>query len=631
MDQAAARFRHAVAEARTLERVQRVIAGVERIVLRLATPCYDTAPAVAVARSLKQAIEEKDTARVAECEDHMANELFLWRLDLGSRDQAIRPYDLRRFCESSEEALDAAVFSALTRFYRTLPYSEPAQIKYDFAITQLYTSAGEHTRRVLRFEGNPLIENISEMFTTWGEASGPAATDEETAAALNGFQALLSAAGETNEFEALITSGLFNELRILKSNLGRQLYRPEIAAAAIECNAYLGNKFCDLVALEGAEVDELPAAYRNLANILSDTSAISFVSGALNELQLAELEQKGQSGTHLARLMKLLRASNDHPETRSQATGIEQESPQSEDYCVPPELTSTLSALAEDDENKEIVADFLRTRLSEERRSLDPAIFLARLLEVVPGARDEERKARRLALALILNAERLLLAILDIDNPLTVEIESELSALLPQMQQTDSILRERIAEARAIPQLPLVDQLLHVSNHLLGARLSLQSALVARAAEELARQKALAEQKDVTPHKAERTHRPWRKLARYAAAAVVLIVFAGLSLRALTLRSTAGDQRDKDVQVLDIKEMPGASVIVGARQKGQILVVVVSSAWVSWPEDQKREQLEALAHYGEPLGVNTVMLVDSGGSQHGSIANSKVTLDSPAH
>jgi len=37
------------------------------------------------------------------------------------RDQAIKPYDLRRFCEKTEEALEATVFTALTRFYRGLP------------------------------------------------------------------------------------------------------------------------------------------------------------------------------------------------------------------------------------------------------------------------------------------------------------------------------------------------------------------------------------------------------------------------------------------------------------------------------------------------------------------------------
>jgi len=104
-----------------------------------------------------------------------------------------------------------------------------------------------------------------------------------------------------------------------------------------------------------------------------------------------------------------------------------------------------------------------------------------------------------------------------------------------------------------------------------------------------------------------------------------------LTNSALTLRSTASEERDKEVQILEVKEMPGASVIVGARQRHQLMVVIVSDAWAKWPDDQKREQLDALHHYGEPLGADTVVLVDSGGAQRGSATNSGVSLDPIAH
>jgi hypothetical protein len=155
------------------------------------------------------------------------------------------------------------------------------------------------------------------MFEAWGEASVPASNDGQLSAAIASFHALIESANAIEEFDELITGGLFKQVRSLKWELGEQFYRAEITAAAIECNTVIVNRFCDLVASEGSQVDELPAAYRNLATILSDTSAISFVSGALNELQLAELEEKAQSGAHLARLMKLLRASNEHQEAGS--------------------------------------------------------------------------------------------------------------------------------------------------------------------------------------------------------------------------------------------------------------------------------------------------------------------------
>jgi len=50
MERAAARLHEAVAEARDLELIQRVLAGVERAILGLVPEKYDTAPAIAVAR-----------------------------------------------------------------------------------------------------------------------------------------------------------------------------------------------------------------------------------------------------------------------------------------------------------------------------------------------------------------------------------------------------------------------------------------------------------------------------------------------------------------------------------------------------------------------------------------------------
>ena len=631
MEQATERLRHAIAEAKALELVQRVIAGVERAILCIVPESYDTRPALTVARSLNLAINEKDTARAAEAEDHFANELLLWRISLCARDQAIKPYDLRRFCERTEEVLDRTVFTALTRFYRCQTYTDLSQSKYDFAVTQLYTSIDQNDRRILRIEGATLIETIRQMFATFAEnPRSIGLSEEDIQAALSGFQGFVVATNAINEFEELIASGLFNQVRLFKSKLGEKLYHPEVTAAAIACNVAIANKFSDLLAREGAQIREVPAAYRNLTNILSDTSAIGFASAALNELQMAELDQQAESSKPLAQLMRLLRASHEHHEQNSEATGDENDphpSPNpTENYCVP-ELSVTLCALAEDEENKQIISEFLRTPLSEERQLLDPAIFLAALPEAEPGDREEERQIRRVALSLILRSEKLLFAILSTEGPITPETESELPTLLEEMQQTDSALRRFISEARANSQLPLVDQLLHISNHLLGARLGLQTALVERGAAELARQEELARLNAALLAEPKKPGISWGHISRYALAVIILIVLAGLTMRALTQHSTAAEKRDKDVEVLDVSAMPGSEVLVGARLKRPILVVIVSPAWIRWPDDQKRDELKALLGYGEPLGADTVMLVDSTGIQRGNASKSHLTLD----
>src|SRR5947207_3895776 len=222
IDKAAARLQRAVGYAKALEVGQRVVAGVERAILCMVPESYDTGPAIAVARNVKQAIKAKDTARIAEAEDHFSNELYMWRLSLCSRDQAIQPYHLRRFCERTEEHLDLPVFEALTRFYRSLPHTELAQSQYDFALTRLFASIDENNQRVLRVEGERLVESISEMFDAWGEERKlPPASPEQIQAGVESFRAFIAEAeDDINEFEGLIGSGLFNRMRLRKKDLG---------------------------------------------------------------------------------------------------------------------------------------------------------------------------------------------------------------------------------------------------------------------------------------------------------------------------------------------------------------------------------------------------------------------------
>jgi len=631
IDEAGARLQRAVGYAKALEVVQRVIAGVERAILCMVPESYDTAPAIAVARSLKQAIREKDTARIAEAEDHFSNELYMWWLSLCSRDQAIQPYHLRRFCERTEEHLDVTVFAALTRFYQSLPHTELAQGKYDFAVTRLFAGVAENDRRVLRIEGERLVESISEMFETWGEKRGLApANQSDIAEAVDSFRAFIAAANEIDEFKELIASGLFNRVRGFKKDLGEVFYAPEVTAAAIECNVAVANKFSELLAGEGEQIREAPAACRDLTDILSDMSATASVSEILDELQLADLEQQAESSEHLAQLLRLLRISNNYHEAKSPVDEAEGNQPpnDTENDCVPAELPLTLCGLAEDDDNKEIISEFLRTSLSEERQSLDPATFLAPLAEVTPGDRREERQARRDALALILKSERLLLFKLANNNLISAETETQLSELLEEMQQTDSILRRLISDARAGSDPALIDQLLHISNHLLGARLGLHSAIVQRGAGELARQEVAHKKAEIRPEPKHTIRAVWNKRL-LAVAAMVLIAFAGLTLRALTTRSTtAAAHRDKEVQILNVKDLPGSELLADARLRREILVAVVSSAWAKSSDDKKREELEALRQYGKPIGVDTVMLVDSSGAQKGSASDLHFSLES---
>jgi len=633
IEKAEVRLQRAVDHAKALETVQRVFTGIEKAILCLIPESYDTGPAITVARSLKQAIKENDTARIEEAEDHFSNELYLWHLSLTTRDQAIQAYHLRRFCERHDVHLDSKVFEALARFYRGLPHSELAQSKYDFAVTRFFANVGENDQRELRFEGKRLVEAVAKMFESWGEDRKlPSATPDEIAAAVDGFhEFMVEANTQINEFEGLISSGLFNRMRLFKRVMGELSYVPEVTAAAIECNVVVANKFSSLLAGEGEQIREAPAVVRDLADILSDTTVNGSASETFDETQLAELDQQAESNERLSQLLRLLRLSNSY-ETSPSEVGAQGDAAAVDDEsdAVPAELPLTLSSLAEEAENKELIAEFLRTRLSEERQSLDPVNFLAPLAEPLSDDDYEEREVRRTSLSLILWAEKLLRFKLISNDQIDDRTEVELSEILAKMQQTDSALRGLISDARAGSHLHSVDQLLHISNHLLGSRLKLQSVLVQRAGE-------LARQKLSTPRIEIQPPAPPIKLilpkfgkrqVLAIAATIVLIASAGVVFRSVNDRSSAAiARRDKEVQMLNLADLPGSEMLINARTRKELLVGVVSRKWKMATDEEKTQELQALLRFGKPIGVQTVMLVDSSGAQMGSASESSVVLE----
>ena len=620
IDKAEARFQRAVDYAKTLEIVQRIIAGVEKAILSSIPEKYNVEPAFNVGRDLKQAIKEKETKRIAEAEDHLSNELYLWHLSLTTRDQKIQPYHLRRFCDGTYVHLDPPSFQALTRFYRSLPHTESVQSKYDFSVTRLFSTVAENDQRKLRVGGKRLVESLTKMSDVWQtDRPLPSVTADEIAAAVDGLRAFIAEAnGTINEFEELISSDLSNRIRRFKRELGELFYEPRVTAAAIECNVALANKFSTLLTGECEQIREAPDVCRDLVNILVDPSINASAAERFDETELAKPEHQAQSNERLSQVLRLLCLSNTYNETKTSAY--------SENVDLPADLPLTLSNLAEDDANKEIISEFLRTQLSVERQSLDPVNFLAPLVEPLSSGHPDEREVRRNSLSLILWSERLLRSKLN-ENQIDEKTEAELSENMPKMQQTDSDLRLLISQARAGSQLRAVDQLLHISNHLLQARLKLQSVLVQRAAE-LARQKLVTEEVEVQKKAPKLRFSSLRKNKALAVAAVVILMLcAGLVFKAFNDRSNAAvSRRDKEVQMLNVKDLPGSEMLVNARTRRDLLVGVVSKKWEMASEQEKTEELKALLRFGKPIGVSTVLLVDSNGGQMGSASESHLTL-----
>jgi hypothetical protein len=99
-------------------------------------------------------------------------------------------------------------------------------------------------------------------------------------------------------------------------------------------------------------------------------------------------------------------------------------------------------------------------------------------------------------------------------------------------------------------------------------------------------------------------------------------------LRAYNNRSTAAiGRRDNEVQILNVQDLPGSEMLINARTRRELLVGVVSRKWAMATDQEKTEELQALLRFGKPIGVQTVMLVDSKGTQMGSASDVHLSLD----
>jgi hypothetical protein len=565
-------------------------------------------------------------------------ELYAWRMDIFKRDEKIMAHSLRRFCERTDGALDVHAFAALARFYRRCPHVGLVQCKYDLAITRLSTVTAEHNRRALRVSRADLAARLAEMYARWDEnvrAEMDSQSVQIIARAVEELDNFIAEVDAVSHFEDLIARDLFNRIRAFKSGLGELFFDPLVTAAVIECNVVAGNKFSALMEEESGQISDEPLAGIELPEIFSDTTpgAMSRLAHALDELQADDGNVDEVTRKRFERIMRLLNiacAPDDVMNAQEQTAGAEESDVDSEeDRLTSPETLQELSALAE---NKELVESYLKRGRSAEARALDLNIFLAPLPEEEEVA-VAQADPRRRALDLIMRADDMLCFELTAQgDALPSHLEPRLAGLFGEMQAVEGNLREIMSAAPG--HSARKDALLYVSNHLLGARLRLQSAIVRRSASELARREAVRAAASSSrlaadstpPAKAQSFTFFSHRTRKLLVAAVIIIAVA--SLTAVLVRSANVEQTlTTDVRVLNPAELPGAEMLASARLRRDTLVCIVRGMWKHLPEDVKRRELESLSSYGKEKGLSSVVLFDEQGMAAGSADQGQITVE----
>lgn len=239
-------------DAYALQIAEQVLTNIERVHLKAPHKSYDVKKISAMLSEYK-AGQTEETGESLQLEFRVLQELHFWRLALARRDEAVKTFHLRRFYDENASSVTAQMLSALGCFYRSLMPSFEVRSKYDFVVTQLFSSKLTGEPRYLRVGGEELIERLQQYSVVWTGIEidwADKKTRRMREEAIAVFDALRAEVNGYNRLEDLLKSNFFNRVRRHKQYLGETFFAPEVTAASIQCNVAVGNKFSQLVSEE---------------------------------------------------------------------------------------------------------------------------------------------------------------------------------------------------------------------------------------------------------------------------------------------------------------------------------------------------------------------------------------------
>ena len=233
-----------------------------------------------------QVANDANSPEYSAAEFQLLKETESWYSSLSLRDMRIMTAHLRRYCETSRPPLSSPALVALARFYRNSPFTEQIRSKFDLVVTRLFSKESGANQREMVFSREELLTHLSELYADWSSVSlySTEENDGEISQAAQEFENFTAEAEAAESFDELINSNFFNRLRIFKESCHEDFYAPQVAAAGIECNIRVGNRYVELLEEEkqAGNVADLESKYG-----LSHDQAISEATG--KTLSLIEL------------------------------------------------------------------------------------------------------------------------------------------------------------------------------------------------------------------------------------------------------------------------------------------------------------------------------------------------------
>jgi hypothetical protein len=240
--------RRALDEVSALEMSQQILAMVEHSMQKTAPQDYNNAGVKKYLHELFGLSSDCAPEEVNGMEFIFWQEVQLWRSALSQRDSFISVSDLRHYCENSRPPLSEQALLSLARFYRGLSASEKTTSKFDMIITRVFSREEEDGRRRLSASRTAVAESLDEYYKEWlGISPQNVIEEEKIIEAIRSFNELIAKAEKADSFEVLVGENFFGNVKDYKKGLNKILYAPEVAAAAIDCNIRIGNRFIELL------------------------------------------------------------------------------------------------------------------------------------------------------------------------------------------------------------------------------------------------------------------------------------------------------------------------------------------------------------------------------------------------
>jgi hypothetical protein len=454
-------------DAYALETAEQVLSNIERIQLKISPKSYDLKKINALLDEYK-AVQNEDNADALQIEFRLLQELQFWRSALSHRDEAVKTFHLRRFYDENASFVTAQTLAALGCFYRSLMPTFEVRSKYDFVVTQLFSSKSLNEPRFVRISVEELIERLKQFNVAWTGIEIDWADERARRArkeAVAVFDALRGEVSNFNRLEDLLKSKFFNRVRRHKQYLGETLFAPEVTAASIQCNVEVGNKFSQLVAEEnesfryslesehgGVDVlnlilEENPAHsvnllkkinpdYQNSAESESENPEANGI--AHNAKSDAEIQQQfevqANPTAHKSGKLEIVPptrsfSSENNSNSESLIDKTESEGDENEDFL------RVLSQINRREPDGNMLREYLNSSMSPEVRSFDFSIYLNEVSESAPTENELKRRALRLIFVAEDYQRRLQ------NEPESVLSEEEIKSLKKEIQTVINDLR----------------------------------------------------------------------------------------------------------------------------------------------------------------------------------------------